>query len=104
MLKAGDWVVIAAGRWASYEMGETYEVARADRVTAKTVFTAGRSHYRRSHNIGLVTKCADEAAARLLCDRLMSAKAELQRRISEAAKAYRKTADALLSTPLSGES
>jgi len=52
----------------------------------------------------LVTVCADEEAAKLLCARLESARAELNRRISEATKAYRKTADELLSTPLSGES
>ena len=104
MLKTGDWVVIAEGRRGFGSMGERYEVGQAEHVTAKTVRTVGRAHYRQTHAIDLVTVCADEEAAKLLCARLESARAELNRRISEATKAYRKTADELLSTPLSGES
>ena len=98
----GDWVVCHSRAYSW--LGE-YGAAQVKRVTAKMVFANANHRTQFPHDDVIVMP--DEATARLLCERIESAKAEAEHRIRNAKDAARGKIAALLlaqDTPKTGGS
>ena len=81
MMKSGDWLVVER---RSYGSSTDYAAAQFVSATAKMAVVEPKVLHRISHPLGSLIPVSDEAAARLLVERLTSVQAERNRRITAA--------------------